>query len=157
MTPTARRSWLATILWISTGCLGAPVADSPRAPASPNDARADASFFQTPAINPTDDELRTPSAPHSKIPGFNVGQPAPAYRTLSEAARAGVNPMSRETSPITQLTDTDSAPRRSMVGMAVGIFSLLCIGVGGLIVLMRTHSRAGRSESVPETRPPVGN
>jgi hypothetical protein len=147
MTRLTRRAWLPTILFIGTSCLGAPGTDWPRTRVIADSARPDESFFQTAAINPTDDELRAPSGPQSKIPGLVVGQPAPAFRTLGEAARAGVNPLAQGGARLAPLMEAGAPPPRGRAGMVVGALALLCLaGVGGVIVLRSASTRARQRE-----------
>jgi len=154
MTQLTPRAWLPTILLISTSCLGAPATDGSRTRVTADGAGPGESFFQTPAINPTNDELRAPSGPQSKIPGFVVGQPAPAFRTLGEAARAGVNPMARGGARVTPVLWAGAPPPRNRAGMVVGALALLCLGgVGGALLLMSVSTRAGQRERLTPSTP----
>lgn len=69
------------------------VADTPAQAQTETGGPPDESFFNAPSLNDQIQGLRERAqAPTSAIPGMQVGDPAPTYRTLADAAAAGINP-----------------------------------------------------------------
>lgn len=74
-------------------------------------------------------EAQKRGVPVSTVQGVELGRPAPAFRTLKEAAEAGVNPLAE--GPIFSLPvsiESDDVPKRkSLVPAVIGGIGLLAV------------------------------
>lgn len=110
-------------------------------------------LFERPALNEQIDAMEAPVEqplePKSAVPGLVVGEPAPVFQTLKEAAEAGINPLEHSDEPVigrdVKITSLGQPKPKSMVPAIIGGVSLLFCGAL-LLVLMVSSNRHSRAE-----------